>query len=257
MVEKKPENPIYAYKTPSPYWAMHDQFTVFEAAMLHYGVDPTDDQWDNEFAGNTYDDAHRYVGVISAAIKRAVTGDKLKARIAYPWKWVEDNAFGWDDETLATCSPASFKTEEGEPSPDDDARYIGCVIRREPDWNRTTIDREDLREWLRSRGVVEGFFFPEDEPRGTAEYLNPKHPHYAPKLAALVKAWEYVSANPDYAPGKTTKQKIERWLNENAAEYGLVNEDGIPLSIIKDQLSSVANWDTKGGAPTTPNGTTP
>ncbi|WP_163098200.1 hypothetical protein GL267_011930 [Acidithiobacillus ferrianus] len=257
MAEKKPENPIYAYKTPSTFWAMHDQFTVFEAAMLHYGVDPTDDRWDNEFAGNTYDDAHRYVGVISAAIKRAVTGGKLKARIAYPWKWVEDNSFGWDDETLATCSPARFETEEGEPSPDDDARYIGCVIRREPDWNGTTIDREDLREWLRSRGVVEGFFFPEDEPRGTAEYLNPKHPHYAPKLAALVKAWEYVSNTPDYERGKSVKQKIEKWLTVNAETLGLADEEGMPKKSMIQDISPIANWDSKGGAPTTPNGTTP
>lgn len=258
MAEKKPEYPIYEYKTPSPLWAMHDQFTVYEAAMLHYGVDPTDDQWNNDFAGNTDDDAHAHVGVISAAIMRAVTGGKLKARIAYPWEWVEDNSFGWDDETLATRSPASFKTEEGEPSPEDDPRFIGCVIRREPDWNRTTIDCEDLREWLRSRGgITGGFFFSEAERKGEPEYLNPKHPHYAPKLAALVRAWEYVSNTPDYERGKSVKQRIEKWLTVNAEPLGLADEDGTPKKNMIQEISPIANWDTRGGAPTTPNGTTP
>ena len=248
---------VYEYKTPSPLWAMHDAYTVGEAARLHYGVDPTDNEWDNDFAGNTDDEAHRQVGIISSAITRAITSGKLKARIAYPWQWVEDNSFGWDDERLATYSPASFQLEEDERSPDADGLYTGCIIRRDPDWNRTTIDREDLREWLRSRGITDGFFFSEAERKGEPEYLNPKHSHYAPKLAALVAAWEYVNANPDYAHAKTTKQKIEKWLNENAATYGLTDDDGMPRKSQIGELSAIANWDTRGGAPTTPNGTTP
>ena len=48
--------------------------------------------------------------------------------------------------------------------------------------SRVTVD--SLRNWLRSRGVRTGFFFPE----GTEapEFLDPLNPRYAPKLAAAI-----------------------------------------------------------------------
>lgn len=242
------------YQSPLPKWAFHDNFTAHEAAMLICGVDPTDEDWGD---GLYRDDiTHREVSIVTSAIKRAIESGKLKARIEHPIEWVENSAWGITEEVLATTFRYTQYVLTGDHRPPEEDRYC-IIVLKEPDWARTKVDREDLREWLGSRGIADGFFFSEAERKGEPEYLNPKHPHYAPKLAALVKAWEYVGANPDYAPGKTTKQKIEKWLNENAATYGLTDDDGMPRKSQIGELSAIANWDTRGGAPTTPNGTTP
>lgn len=76
-------------------------------------------------------------------------------------------------------------------------------------------------------------------------YLNPGHPHYAPKLAASIHAW--LAYEPK--PRKTTKQVLTEWLRKHAEEFP--NKKGKPLSGVED-LAAVANWDTCGGAPKTP-----
>ena len=52
--------------------------------------------------------------------------------------------------------------------------------------------------------------------------------------------------------GKTAKQALERWLRENAAGYGLSDEDGNPNAKGIEECAKVANWQHKGGAPKTP-----
>jgi hypothetical protein len=53
------------------------------------------------------------------------------------------------------------------------------------DFDHTTILVEDLRAWLKSRGFISGFFFP--EPQGPG-YLLRSHPNYSPKLQAAISA---------------------------------------------------------------------
>ena len=53
---------------------------------------------------------------------------------------------------------------------------------------KTYITVASVKTWLVSRGVKTGFFFPVGA--DAADYLDPKHPRYAPKLAAAVKAWQ-------------------------------------------------------------------
>jgi hypothetical protein len=85
---------------------------------------------------------------------------------------------------------------------------------------------DDLRIWLRGRGIKTGFFFPEDT--DSADYLNPTDLHYAPKLAAAISAWEAVKKDPLAMRGKTAKQAIVIWLRRHADRYGLTKEDGSP-----------------------------
>ena len=89
-----------------------------------------------------------------------------------------------------------------------------------------------------------------NEDNSTHGYLDPSHPRYAPKLAAVVQAWLGYSPT----PGKTPKQTMTNWLTEHAHKFGLVNSEGNPLSGM-DDLASLANWETKGGAPKTPSPT--
>ena len=118
------------------------------------------------------------------------------------------------------------------------------------DWARTTVAVDDLRSWLKVRGIKTGFFFPAQEMG--PDYLSPLAPNYSPKLAAAVGAWKAVSAAPDLRQGKSVKQAIVIWLRQHANEFGLSKEDGSPNEQGIEEVAKIANWDTKGGAPKTP-----
>lgn len=113
-------------------------------------------------------------------------------------------------------------------------------------WSR--VDVESLREWLWSRGLRHGFFAPSGAE--APDYLDPRNSRYAPKLAAAIKAWQAVT---DPA-GKHPKQALTKWLRENAAAFGLSDEDGKPNETGIDEIAKVANWQPGGGAPKTPGG---
>ena len=53
----------------------------------------------------------------------------------------------------------------------------------------STVEVESLRSWLKDRGSTTGFFSQSTTSTDSAEYLDPGHLRYAPKLAAAVKAW--------------------------------------------------------------------
>lgn len=111
---------------------------------------------------------------------------------------------------------------------------------------RSRVKVDSLREWLASRGFRHGFFFPAEA--DTPGYLNPTDPRYAPKLAAAVRAWLAVSA----PAGKHPKQALVKWLRENAAEFGLTDDEGKPNETGIEEAAKVANWQPAGGAPKTP-----
>jgi hypothetical protein len=120
----------------------------------------------------------------------------------------------------------------------------------EVDWHRTIVAVEDIKLWLRSRGIGTGFFFP--APEVGPDYLSEFHPNYSPKLAAAIEAWEAVSGDDQLRRGKTVKQALVIWLRQHANEFGLTKEDGNPNEQGIEEVAKIANWDTKGGAPKTP-----
>ena len=108
------------------------------------------------------------------------------------------------------------------------------------------VDVESLRQWLETRGIRTGFFFPmaTDAPG----YLDPRNVRYAPKLAAAVRAWQSVTD----AGGKHPKQALAKWLREHAAEFGMTDDEGKPNETGIEEAAKVANWQPGGGAPKTP-----
>ena len=108
------------------------------------------------------------------------------------------------------------------------------------------VEVESLKAFLASRGFRRGFFFPERTE--TPDYLDPGNPRYAPKLAAAVRAWQAVM-DPS---GRHPKQALAKWLRENAAEFGLTDDEGKPNETGIDETAKVANWQPGGGAPKTP-----
>lgn len=118
------------------------------------------------------------------------------------------------------------------------------------DCYRTTVLVDDLREWLSSRNFTTGFFFPQAEEE--SDYLDQKHENYAPKLAAAIRAWQAVNADPALSVGVTVKQGLLKWLRKNADRFGLTKDDGSPNEQGIEEIAKIANWDSKGGAPKTP-----
>jgi len=143
---------------------------------------------------------------------------------------------------------------------EDPPELYDVFLKKEPNWRETTISREDLTEWLFKHNVKPSFFFEQqttnNSPDSLPAYLDKSHPHYAPKLAAAVRSWEAVTADPKYNNnGKTAKTNLTNWLSSHAGEFGLVKDDGeINADAIKNQIAKVANWQTDGGAPKTPGG---
>ncbi len=198
----------------SDYWRLVDDLTVLQAALLAAGEDPEKNE-SNIIQDPKY--MPRRVYPISIAISQALRKGHIKGK------------------------------NVGMPTFDDYGN--GCY----PDPETTsitdsTVERDSLTEWLASRGIRTGFFFPEKQETGTPDYLDPNHPRYAPKLAAAVKAW---LANPEIR-GKTKKQAIDKWAREHAAQFGLTNDDGLPIEKAMEEIAIVANWNTSGGAPKTP-----
>lgn len=201
------------------FWRICDELTVVQAALLIVGGDPAASQkwvfnWEPFERPDGFDAAF-------AALTHAIAADRLPATIRYA---VEQKF----DSTAEDFFP--FETDE-------------------PDWHRTTVLVDDLKPWLKSRGITTGFFFPSggDAP----DYLNRNHPRFAPKLAAAVRAWEAM-ADEKAVRGRSVKQALSKWLREHAAEFGLSDDDGKPNESGIEMCAKVANWQDKGGAPKTP-----
>jgi hypothetical protein len=189
---------------PSPLWALAEELTIVEAAILILGRDP------ERHGAAESSLRNRPEGY--EAVRQALVGACRQGRIK--------------------CDIGLFEDENGPI-----AGEINPAI--------TRVEVESLIAWLRSRGFTTGFFF---SGAGSVEpYLDPSHPRYAPKLAAAVEAWTAGDEN-TAGPG-TVKQKLEKWLRENAARFGLSGPDGNPMSNPIDEIAKVANWEQKGGAP--------
>ncbi|WP_273789555.1 hypothetical protein [Bartonella sp. ML70XJBT] len=120
------------------------------------------------------------------------------------------------------------------------------------DADSSHVPVEDLKEWLLSYGQRPAFFFPKNDSGDIQDqkyaFQDPNHPRYAPKLAAVVAAWEVVHKA---APSKTVKGTLMKWLREHAIQYKLVDDDNLPREKLIEELASVANWETRGGVPKT------
>ena len=119
------------------------------------------------------------------------------------------------------------------------------------DLNETKIGVEILKQWLIKRNFTKNFFFnvQSDQPE---KHLNQNSEFYAPKMAASLNSWKYVTSNPEALIGHTPKQAIDKWLRLNANEYGLTKEDGSPNESAIQEISKIANWKPEGGASKTP-----
>jgi len=243
-----------------PTWNIADTFTVQQAAALIAGFEPhsvnSDCGYFCDENGWTDTEGIEPARVAYAALINAITDGTLKAMVRcnarlqgfqeYPNHGEYARRRSWDENLGIGDIPDGIE---------------GVIYKGAPDWNKTTIKRKDLTDWLKSRGVTTGFFFPEASdtpataPASTPDYLNPKHPHYTPKLAAAVKAWQAL-ADID-VQRKSVKQALGDWLLDHAHALELMKDDGNPNYTAIDEIAKVANWNQGGGAPKTPTPTKP
>lgn len=228
----------------SPFWRLADSVTVVQAAALIGGVEPECIYCDAFPDGSgSYVSAKfgkpcpKGVLVAFAAIKNAIINKRLIAAVRFD---ATPRYLAGIDSYKQALSGKEYDLAEDQSGEE-------YVIEPLPNWDKTTIDCEDLKTWLAGRGFREGFFFPDESP--SEDYLNPNHPRYAPKLAAAVIAWKSVEEH----DGRSVKQAIEKWVRENATTFGLTDDDGRQNEKGIEEVTKVANWNPLGGAAKTPN----
>lgn len=203
-----------------------DRLSINEIGALIAGVSPSDicenydnygdDYYINTNKAGTPSNASEVFSIILKVLTRAVIARDLNAQI------VQDNK-----------NQSLYQDDLSK-----DWLAIGAI-----DTDKTTILRDDIKKWLDDRGVYPSAFFPNGR---KDDYMNPEHECYSADLALCVRAWEVAqTANYD---NKTPKQFMIDWIRQNAPNYGWGNGKD-PMGEKKAQeLASVANWRTTGGA---------
>lgn len=212
------------------YWRLCEHLSVKQAAFLIVGEDPS--QWTADWVeSEPWKLPSGYLAAVSA-LENAVSSGSIHATIRRLANqlWM----------TLPLNGQRAY-FDDGKTEAIDEVPI---------DWNATRLEVASLKTWLLGRGFSHGFFFPSGVP--LAEYLDQDDPAYAPKLAAAVKAWLALRADPNLMRGRSPKQALQKWLNQHAAELGLTGEDGTPMSKAVEDIAIVANWNMTGGAPKTP-----
>ena len=230
------------------YWRLCDELSVVHAALLIVGCDPgSEDGYAENWQPHEYPKGYL---AAKSGLTAAILAGRLPATIRRA-AWER----GWDEEPAeGEAFTKNVRVHERDAQAGEAAGARaglvarGVIFRAQPDWKMTTVLVDDLRDWLASRGIKTGFFFPKapDAP----DYLDPANPRYAPKLAAAVQAWRAVT-DPG---GKHPKQGLLKWLREHAAEFWLSDDEGNPNEQGIEECAKVANWQPGGGAPKTPGG---
>lgn len=196
-------------------WRIVDELTIRQAAALIVGCDPITLEEVSDWVPN---EIHNRIAVAEHALIAAVSTGKLDSR---------------------------------EPKSRDEGDYTYAIaVDRE-----TKVLAVTVREWLQSKSVTDGFFFP--MANSEAAYLDPRGDYYSPKLAAAVRAWEGVTTDPKYVNSRSVKANLSQWLTAHADEYGLQNEDASFNKAAIAQIAKVANWMPEGGVPPSSHGEGP
>lgn len=239
----------YERKADLESWHFCDELSVNRAALLIVGVSPSSNEGQAWLAGN-YPDKIGRLDAVQTSMMTAILGGRLKATIRFPVRHRGADEAAGVGELMARMP---ITPPGGDPPADDifslpPGRPVeSLIVTLRPDWDETTVMVDDLRAWLRSKGMTTGFFFEPAPARKMPGYLDPSHERYALKLAAAVRAWEAVTD----AGNRSPKTALRKWLNERAALLGLTLKDGKPNSKAVEEAATVANWKPEGGAPKT------
>ncbi|WP_144156173.1 hypothetical protein [Paraburkholderia sp. BCC1885] len=160
-------NDPYAYKEINPLWSLVDPVSVEDAAALIAGFDPHSIDESRQFFRNpetnlTDSDGITWVHTAQTALENAVMAKLLKATIrrsAWERGWDEEPGDGeaYAQKVRVRDDDAAEAWDVAEPHA---IRARTLIYRVSPNWALTTVAIADVRDWLASRGVTTGFFFP-------------------------------------------------------------------------------------------------
>ncbi|MDF1645325.1 MAG: hypothetical protein P1U80_14220 [Pseudomonadales bacterium] len=196
-------------------WRLCDELTIIQASLLLAGEDPEAQQ--DYVESHTPQNRPSGYDAAKAAISRGLLGGYIEGQV------VEEDEHDINGNFIGKVS--------------------GTLV-----LEKSYVKVDSLRQWLSGRGVSTGFFFPAISVK--QNYLDHNHPRYSAKLAAAISAW--LSLEDTQLSRITPKQALEKWLRENASDFNLCDEDGKPNETGIIECAKVANWQTKGGAPRTP-----
>lgn len=243
-------------------WRLSDELNMIDAAVLIIGENPSEKIENSD--GGSFQQRTNYDNFDAAfkSLRNAIFKNKLRATITYNTRqeatmsvpyyadretFYHSKIIDQDDEitinydqiirsnnyaSSIVCSDPELVFGSGEK----------IWLLREPNWVETTIDVDELKGWLRSRNFYPNFFFPEG---GEDNISNKNNDRYSPKLACAVSAWEHVVSP---MPNKSVKESIASWVQANGVNFGLADETGTVANKAVEQIATVVNWNTRGGA---------
>lgn len=114
------------------------------------------------------------------------------------------------------------------------------------DENKTLLNVEWIRKFLSSKGVQEGFFFPQVD-YGEEKFRDRNHDHYSPDLDLAVAVWRALEKERTFVYGP--KQAILQWIDDHPEAW----HGSEPLTAkAKERIAILVNWRKEGGANKTP-----
>jgi hypothetical protein len=198
------------------YWDLCEKYSLVQAALLIVGADPV--QWTTKISRLAPEDLPLGFGAVLQALVNDAEASRLKVEI----------------RGRATLNVRNS----------DDGRQ---VLDRRLCLNaqQTTVEKVALVQWLRSKGVSTPAFFGKNCPE-IPSYLDRTHNNYSRKLAVAVEAWLAVTNDDRLRRGRSVKSALRDWIRKNLPRFGMV-----PTEQAIEEISKVANWQIKGGAPKT------
>lgn len=196
------------------YWRLCEDLSVFQAILLTLDYNPAHNEsynWEQKYS---FDLPEGYKA-LKTAIQKSLESKKIQGEIVY---------------SLYNEITGDI-TNQGERYMNLDASHVNV---------QSYIDYLESKNFKSSK-----FFFPDNT--DNRDYLDKNHPHYSPKLAMTIKAWEAIRDNPKLLNRKTPKQALEKQLREMAPLYGFTDENGLPQTQPIEDMAKVGNWNQKGG----------
>jgi hypothetical protein len=257
------------------WWRIVDDLAVIDAAILITGNNPSNKEtvYDVQEGITIFNsdgtEAKRQVidypnfEPVFKSLRNAILRNKLRATIAFQARTEipYSDAHSMTGEPIYQTLPyvdleyevevkyhgllraKDFKTSLHLGSPFDAVKNSESVwIHNEPDWTQSTVDVDDLKDWLDAKGFFPAFFFPKGAAGG---FRDKQHPRYSPKLACAIAAWENVERP---LKNMSVKESVASWVQSNGVNYGMADESGVIPNKAVEQVATVVNWNTKGGA---------
>lgn len=229
-------------------WLFVEVWTLEEAAMLWAAIDPADHVGKrlhlltNDLPPRQY----RKAWMSLRAVSEAVSGGTLPFVDA--WELHDDYQNGpWESKVDFPALPDPNKLIP------EKTRVRQAAFRKWADTKRLPSYRQDVIR-LNAQPIITAQLTDTQAPAATEtlilpmpDFRDPGNPLSPIELRASIEIWEIVTSEAKYKKGMAVKDALKEALNNHPEHRELSTE-------AKNRISTVTNWNKKGGAPNTPGG---